>query len=174
MFIGVLSVSNFICKFSISNRKVCISSFVGLSAGKTSFNTLHNTVAHTKSPSLLNSTMQEYFQGWNQKKKVFREKNRSLFPMLFAKRKYNSNMIIDKCLEFYDLKSNKRYIFFMNFNIKLQFSLQQCKFKVIYTFTKSVYAIYFYNFHVNYIMTQFKTSQNILHNYLPSSINLVH
>ena len=39
--------------------------------------------------------------------------------MLFAKRKYNSNMIIDKCLEFYDLKSNKRYIFFMNFNIKL-------------------------------------------------------
>ena len=39
--------------------------------------------------------------------------------MLCAKREYNRDMIIDKCLEFYDLKSNKRYIFFMNFNMKL-------------------------------------------------------
>ena len=92
--------------------------------------------------------------------------------MVCAKRKYDRDMFIDNCLEFYDLKSNKRYTFLMNFNIKLQFSSQKCKFKVIYTFTKSVYAICFYNFHVNYITTQFKTSKNIRRNYFLSSINL--
>ena len=73
--------------------------------------------------------------------------------MLCAKCKYDHDMIIDKCLEFYDLKSNKRYIFFTNFSIKLYLSSEKCKFKGIYTFTKSVYALCFYNFHTNYIMT---------------------
>ena len=39
--------------------------------------------------------------------------------MLYEQRKYNLNVIINKCLGFYDLKSNKRYIFFMKFSIKL-------------------------------------------------------
>ena len=39
------------------------------------------------------------------------------------------------------LKSNKRYIFLINFSIKLQFSLQECKFKAIFTFKKSEHAL---------------------------------
>ena len=39
--------------------------------------------------------------------------------MLCAKRKYDRDLFIDKCVEFNDLKSNKRYTFFINFNIKL-------------------------------------------------------
>ena len=35
--------------------------------------------------------------------------------MLRAKHEYNRDVIINKCLWFYDLKSNKRCIFFMNF-----------------------------------------------------------
>ena len=38
--------------------------------------------------------------------------------MLYVKREYDGIVIINKCLGFYDLNSNKRYIFFMNF-IKL-------------------------------------------------------
>ena len=39
--------------------------------------------------------------------------------MLYKQHKYNRNAIINKCLGFYDLKSNKRCIFLMKFSIKL-------------------------------------------------------
>ena len=41
--------------------------------------------------------------------------------MLCKKHKYNDNcdVIINKCLGFYDLKGNRRYIFFMKPSIKL-------------------------------------------------------
>ena len=34
--------------------------------------------------------------------------------MLCAKCKYDINVIVNKCVRVYDLKSNGRYIFFMN------------------------------------------------------------
>ena len=61
--------------------------------------------------------------------------------MLCAKRDYNCNLIISKCLGFYYLTNNKRYIFLINPSRKLQFSLQECKFKAIFTLTKSEYAL---------------------------------
>ena len=39
--------------------------------------------------------------------------------MLCSKRDYDRDVIIIKCLGFYDLKSNERHIFFINFSIKL-------------------------------------------------------
>ena len=62
--------------------------------------------------------------------------------MLCAKRQYDRDVIINKCRGFYDLKSNKRYILFMNSDIKLQFSSWECKFKAIFTFTKSPHAMF--------------------------------
>ena len=50
----------------------------------------------------------------------------------------------NKCPRFYDLKSNKRYIFFMNSSIKLLFSSYECKFKAIFTITKSVHAMFLF------------------------------
>ena len=38
--------------------------------------------------------------------------------MLCAKHEYDHDVIINKCLGFYDLKDNKRYILFMNSSIK--------------------------------------------------------
>ena len=48
------------------------------------------------------------------------------------------DMIINKCHRFYDLKSNKRYIFSM----KSRFSSAERKFKATFTFTKSVHAMF--------------------------------
>ena len=62
--------------------------------------------------------------------------------MLCAKCKYNHYVIINKCFEFYDLKSNKTY-HFTNSSIKLQFSSKERKFKAIFTFRKSVHAMSF-------------------------------
>ena len=39
--------------------------------------------------------------------------------MTCVKRKYDHDVIINKCLGFYDLKSNKKYIFFMDSSIKI-------------------------------------------------------
>ena len=39
--------------------------------------------------------------------------------MLCAKRKHDRDVIIKKCLGFYDLQSNKKYIFFEKFSLKL-------------------------------------------------------
>ena len=39
--------------------------------------------------------------------------------MFCVKHEYDRNVIINKSLGFYDLKSNKRYIFLMNFSMKL-------------------------------------------------------
>ena len=64
--------------------------------------------------------------------------------MLCAKREYNHDVIINKYLRFYDLKSNRRYTFFMNSSIKLLFYLSECKIKAIFTFTKSVHAMQFF------------------------------
>ena len=62
--------------------------------------------------------------------------------LLCAKRDYDRDMMINKCLRFYDLKSNKRYIFFMNSNIKLQFSSWECKSKAIFKLKKCVHAMF--------------------------------
>ena len=40
-------------------------------------------------------------------------------PPLPPAERGEDTMLIDKSLEFYDLKNNKRYIFFINFDIKL-------------------------------------------------------
>ena len=51
-------------------------------------------------------------------------------------------MITNKCLRFYDLKSNKDTSFFMKSSTKLQFSSKECKFKAVFTFTKSVHEMF--------------------------------
>ena len=84
------------------------------------------------------------------KQKLLREKIRQYCSMLCAKSKYDRDMIINNCPRFYDLKSNKRYIFFTNSSIKLQFSPQECKFKAIFTFTKSVHAMFLQIFMLTY------------------------
>ena len=56
---------------------------------------------------------------------------------------YNCDMILDECLKFYDLRNNKRYIFLLTLIINSSFLHS--------IYTKSVYAICFYNFHVNHI-----------------------
>ena len=39
--------------------------------------------------------------------------------MLCARRKYDCDVIMNKCLGLYDLRINERYILFMNSSIKL-------------------------------------------------------
>ena len=62
--------------------------------------------------------------------------------MLCAQCEYDRDAIINKCLGFYELNSDKKYIFFMNSSIKLQLFSQGYKFKAIFTLTKSVHAMF--------------------------------
>ena len=57
-------------------------------------------------------------------KKAFAQEKRKLdnnflCPMLYAKRESDCDVIRNKCFEFYDLKSNGRYILFIYPSIKL-------------------------------------------------------
>ena len=58
--------------------------------------------------------------------------------MLYAKRKYDRNLIINKCLRFYDLKSNKRYILLWTLvkNLQIKQALTKCegKFEFFFSF----------------------------------------
>ena len=61
----------------------------------------------------------------------------------------------------------------MKSSIKLQFSSQECNFKAILTFTKSVHAMFLYFFMLTY-NDVFKTTQNNRQIFFLSSINLIH
>ena len=58
--------------------------------------------------------------------------------MLCAKHKYDCYMIIDKCLKFYDLNSNKRHIFSMNSNRKFEFFSYKLSLK-LYIHSQNLY-----------------------------------
>ena len=88
--------------------------------------------------------------------------------MLCAKREYDCNVIINYYLGFYDLKSKKRYNFFVGSSKKLQFSSQACEFKAIFTFTKSIYTCNVFK------ANKFKANESILGNFFLSSFNLIH
>ena len=59
-----------------------------------------------------------------------------------TKSKYNCDVIRNKFFRFSDLKSKKRYIVFKNYSIKLKFSAEECTFKTIFTFKKSLRAVF--------------------------------
>lgn len=59
-----------------------------------------------------------------------------------AKYDYNCDGIRNKFLRFSDLKNKESYIVFKNYTIKLQFSSEECMFKGIFTFKKSLHAVF--------------------------------
>ena len=59
-----------------------------------------------------------------------------------GKSEYDCDVISNKFLRFSDLKRRRRYIVFKNYNIKLQFSSEECTFKAIFRFKKSLHAVF--------------------------------
>ena len=70
-----------------------------------------------------------------------------------VKCKYDCGEIIIKCLGFYDLKAIKDTSSLWTPVSKLLFSSQECKFKAIFTFTKSAYTMFLHIQCVCYIFT---------------------
>ena len=60
----------------------------------------------------------------------------------FAKSEYDCDVILSKFLRFSDLKRKNRYIVFINYSIKLQFSSEKCTFKAIFRFEISLHAVF--------------------------------
>ena len=65
--------------------------------------------------------------------------------MLYEQRKYNLSVIINKCLGFYDLKSNKGCIFFMKFSINCRFLHRNISLK-LYLYSQNLYMQCFLKF----------------------------